>query len=293
VTGVSDQSFGGEWTESKLRSVSSYLEQYQTALKNQSFTTWYVDAFAGTGSRAVRDFVDLSLGLLAGIDVEEADAGRYKAGSARIALGLPRPFDRYLFIEKSKSKCEELESTIRTDFASLHGRCTIQQEDSNIALCEWCKERNWSRDRAVVFLDPFGLQVEWSTIKSLGATKGIDLWYLFPMSLLRLLKHDGVIEPKWRDRLDAVFGTPEWESRFYERSQSPLFDDVEMIERTATVENVQRFIEERLSTCFVKVAKGAVLKNSRNSPLFLLCFAASNERGAPIAIRIAQSILKG
>ncbi len=128
---------------------------------------------------------------------------------------------------------------------------------------------------------------------ALGATKGVDLWYLFPMSLLRLLKRDGVIEPKWRERLDAVFGTCEWEPRFYERSQSPLFDDLEVVERTATVENVRRFIEERLKTCFADVAEGSVLKNSRSSPLFLLCFAVANKRGAPIAMRIAQSILKG
>jgi hypothetical protein len=65
-----------------------------------------------------------------------------------------------------------------------------------------------------------------------------------------------------------------------------------MVERIATVESVKEFIEERLGTCFAEVAKGSVLKNSRNSPLYLLCFAVANKKGAPIAMRIAQSILK-
>jgi three-Cys-motif partner protein len=261
-------------------------------LKNQRFTTWYVDAFAGTGSRTTPEVVDMSLSLLGDEVADEAEAARYRDGSAKIALQLPRPFDSYLFIEKSKQKCDELESTIRRDFGSLRQRCIILQEDSNDALCAWCKERDWLRERAVVFLDPFGLQVDWGTVVSLGATRGVDLWYLFPLNLLRLLRLDGVIDPRWRARLDSVFGTREWETRFYERSPSPLFEGIEMVERIATVESVQEFIEERLRTCFAEVARGSVLKNSRNSPLYLLCFAVANKKGAPIAMRIAQSILK-
>jgi len=294
VRDLADQSFGGEWTEEKLKRVRSYLESYQQALKNQPFTTWYVDAFAGTGSRSAPESMEGGfLSLLAGEDADEEDAGRYRDGSAKIALSLPRPFDRYLFIEKSKSKCEELASTIGREFPNLQDRCTILPEDSNTSLCRWCEERDWSRERAVVFLDPFGLQVKWSTISSLGATKGVDLWYLFPLSVLRLMTHDGVIVPSWRASLDSVFGTSEWESRFYERSQSPLFVEIEMIERVATPENVQVFIEERLRTCFAEVANGSVLKNSRKSPLYLLCFAVANKRGAPIAMRIARHILGG
>jgi hypothetical protein len=32
--------------------------------------------------------------------------------------------------------------------------------------------------------------------------------------------------------------------------------------------------------------------NSKNDPLYLLCFAVGNKKGAPIAIKIAQDILK-
>ena len=39
------------------------------------------------------------------------------------------------------------------------------------------------------------------------------------------------------------------------------------------------------------VLQGRVLRNSKDSPLYLLCFAAANEKGSVPAIRIAQSIL--
>jgi len=290
---MGDQSFGGEWTEDKLRWVRSYLERYQEALKNQRFSTWYVDAFAGTGSRSAPEIGDNEFSLLGLLDnpSDQVDVCRYRDGSAKIALALERPFHRYLFIEKSKSKCEELESVIRAQFGNLVERCTIRPGEANAELCRWCEERDWSHDRAVVFLDPFGTQVKWSTIAALGATKGVDLWYLFPMSVIRLLTRDGVKEPSWRDCLNSVFGTTEWEQRFYKRSPT-LFENIEGVTRTVSVESVQNFIEERLKTCFVDAISGNILKNSRNSPLFLLCFAVANKKGAPIAGRIAQSILR-
>ena len=70
-----------------------------------------------------------------------------------------------------------------------------------------------------------------------------------------------------------------------------MFGDRETIARNATVENIQTFIQERLATCFAKVAKGLVLRNSKSSPLYSLCFAAANARGAPTALKIAQNIL--
>jgi hypothetical protein len=37
--------------------------------------------------------------------------------------------------------------------------------------------------------------------------------------------------------------------------------------------------------------KPMVLRNTKNCPLYLFCFAVSNEKGAPIALRIANHLL--
>ena len=108
-----------------------------------------------------------------------------------------------------------------------------------------------------------------------------------------MLTHDGNISDLWQKRLHAVLGNTDWRGRFYQpRKQQELFaDNPEAVERDASVEKIEAFIHERLATCFTGVAKGKVLKNSKGSPLYLLCFAAGNEKGAPIALRIAQDIL--
>jgi three-Cys-motif partner protein len=285
-----DHRFGGDWTEEKLKKLEEYLSRYRLifsrSVRAGYFRTWYVDAFAGTGSR-VESAPALDL-----LEPEAQEATRYFAGSAKRALSLTSPFDRYLFIEKSKARCEDLRSMIASEHSNLLARCEFKQLDANEALRAWCKERDWSKDRAVVFLDPYGLQVDWQTIQALGATRGVDLWYLFPLSLRRLLTKDGLIDPSWQERLDKLLGTQDWKARFYkERVKADLFGESTGVERDATIENIKEFIEERLNTCFYSVAKGLVLMNSRSSPLYLLCFAAANKNGAPIALRIAQSIL--
>ena len=294
---MTEHTFGGNWTEDKLARLAKYLMAYRTIftknVRAQYFKTWYVDAFAGTGSRSTPDVPSTSADLFQDV-YEDADTKEYRDGSARIALGLPSPFDHYFFIEKSKYRVDVLRATIKTDHDNLFSRCYFKHGDANEVLKTWCKERDWRKERAVVFLDPYGMQVEWTTVQALATTKAIDLWYLFPLGVgvVRLLKRDGKIEESWQNRLDLLFGTNDWRSRFYGTQTTPgLFGDLETVERTATVEKIREFINERLAVCFARVAKGLVLRNSKSSPLYLLCFGAANERGAPTALKIAQDIL--
>ena len=46
--------FGGQHTDLKLSVIEKYLSGYTTALRSQFSQLWYIDAFAGTGSRTVR-----------------------------------------------------------------------------------------------------------------------------------------------------------------------------------------------------------------------------------------------
>jgi three-Cys-motif partner protein len=292
---MAEHKFGGDWTEKKLSRLKGYLNAYRKIFtvneRARYFKTWYVDAFAGTGTRSTSTGAPGEQGLFE--DVYE-ETREYRDGSAKIALALPEPFDSYLFIEKSKGRVSQLKEAIERDHAGLLPRCDFLHGDANDVLKAWCKERDWKKERAVVFLDPYGMQVEWSTVQALAETKAIDLWYLFPLPA-RLLRHDGDIPETWKKRLDTLLGTDAWRTEFYRVTpgQTDLFGESrDIVERDAPVEKIEAFIHRRLDGTFVKAAKGLVLKNSRQSPLYLLCFAAANEKGAPTAIRIAQDILK-
>src|SRR4051812_47778072 len=106
-----DHEFGGQHTELKLSIVEGYLRAYTTALRPHFKALWYVDAFAGTGSRTVRT-ESKPAGLIeepVSVQVET------RRGSAQIALDINPPFDFLVFIEKNRSYVAALE-----DLAAKH-----------------------------------------------------------------------------------------------------------------------------------------------------------------------------
>lgn len=300
--------FGGEWTETKLAILRRYLEAYTTALKKTPFEKIYIDAFAGTGhredpatARARHRVVDSGQLSLTAESMDDATA--FLDGSPRVALKATPPFDRFIFIEKKKRRCTELER-LKVDFPAQSASITILNDDANISLQRLTKE-NWLMPparRAVLFLDPYGVQVSWSTIEAVARTKAIDLWLLFPLSgVNRMLTNDGQIPDAWRQRLTDLLGTPDWEQALYLPAQEPrprsLFESLDDPPQAPPVvkqhvDVLARYFQQRLRSVFPFVAnRPAILYNSRNSPLFMLCFAASNPKGGPIALRIASHIL--
>ena len=169
---MAQDAFAGPHTAEKLDALEKYLSAYSNVFKNQSLKTIFFDAFAGTGEiPSSRSEPTLLL---------DADDQGFVVGSALRALGPRTSFGNYIFVEKRRNKARELEK-LRTRFPNK--RITIVNEDANTALRKFCATTNWRECRAVVFLDPFGNQVEWTTIEALAATKAIDLWYLFPAGL--------------------------------------------------------------------------------------------------------------
>lgn len=55
---------------------------------------------------------------------------------------------------------------------------------------------------------------------------------------------------------------------------------------------IEQYFMRRLRETFAGVATNPLsLRNSKNVPLYLLCFAAGNPRGASVAVKIAEDIL--
>jgi len=287
--------FGGSWTTAKLDVLANYLKRYTTVLKDQPFVTGYIDAFAGTGYRDARRDEDdsaASQGSLAFPDLAEQEPQELLDGSARLALKTEPRFDRYVFIDRSAGRCAEL-NQLKTEFPDLAKDIQIRTGEANVEIRDICS-KDWSSHRAVLFLDPYGMQVEWTTIEAIAATKAIDLWLLFPLGIgvNRLLTKSGEIPASWRRRLDLLLGTDDWYEEFYSVERTPtLFGDEEHLVK-ATTETIGRYFNARLESIFPAVAPHPrVLLNSANNPLYLFCFAAGNTNGAPIALRIANHLL--
>jgi len=283
---TTSQKFGGIWTEEKLNIFTSYLNAYLIALQNQKFKKIYIDAFAGTG------------------EIETSDGGQYLMGSAKRALAAEKKFDHYYFIEADSQKAEELQNLINSDFPQMRNNVTVLCGDANDKLAEIINGVDWRFNRGLLFLDPYATQVNWTTLENVARTKTVDVWYLFPFSALeRMLPKNGKYD-KWEDCIDRLLGNSGWRDEFYKKdSQMTLFDlcpvpelrEEERVVKDANPEHIKNYILSRLETIFPCVSKEArVFRNSRRAPMFLFCFAISNESEAAqsLALRIANYILK-
>lgn len=287
------QQFGGAWTEAKLEVVRKYLNAYWTIMrKNQKarhFHVTYVDGFAGSGRRYASRAESGDLFE----EFADEETQEFFPGSAYYALVSDPPFDRYVFIESKPQHAEELTKLIQS-IPDRSGRSLVLREDANKAVKEFCRDMRPS-DRALMFLDPYGMQVSWETMQAIARTKKIDVWVLVPLgvALLRLITAKSP-PAEWADSLTRFFGTEDWKSVCYEkRVSTTLFGDEESESRVATAERLTEFFVERMNVLFEGVLQTPiVLRSKTGNPLYLLCFAAGHPRGAPTAVRIAGDIAR-
>jgi three-Cys-motif partner protein len=284
--------FGGNWTNTKLEVLKKYLSAYATILSKTSFKFAYIDAFAGTGyvkDKSKKQNTEKSL-----IEYDE-EVQEYFKGSAKIALESKPRFNKYIFIELDDKKVKQLKEVIKAEHKDLEIDIELKNDDANVVIQELCR-RNWKEHRAVLFLDPFGMEVKWKTIELIANTKAIDLWILFPLGISvnrMLMKNRKEIPKKWSDDLDKIFGNNDWFNEFYEqKNEQTLFGVNDTITKTATFDRIAKYYIKRLNEIFCGVVKEPMyLYNSTNNPIFLLCFASANERGSKTAIKIAKDII--
>lgn len=289
--------FGGAHTDDKLVRLRAYLQAFTSALKHQGFVLIYIDAFAGSGDRT--DVIPV-LPLLDGDNAELQIVN--VPGSARLAIEVIPAFDRLLLIETDSGRHAALDQ-LRAEFPEREIEC--HRGEANHVVKSLCRMAPWrgsiaSRGmRGVIFLDPYGMEVEWATVEAIAATQALDLWYFFPlMGLYRQAANDAVaIDAKKRARLNRVLGTDEWEGAWYGTPHGPadLFDDPQTAIRMADVNAIERYVKSRLASIF----KGAVLDplriyNKQGAPIASLFFAVSNlsPRAVQVATDIARHILR-
>jgi len=286
----------GPWAVEKLECLRKYLNAYTTILSQQHFEGYfYLDAFAGPGNLRVRpnetqNREQLLLLDIAGQAKDDREGAEYIAGSPRVALELDTPFTDYIFVEMDQNRIQALKS-LKNEFSEKkRTRIHIRECDCNAYLLRLLQkiERKWHRWRGVVFLDPFGMQVPWHTIKALGATGAIEVLINFPvgMAIQRLLRKDGQFTEAQRAKLNEYFGTDSWFELLY-RVEGDLFGEhVEKVQNAGDV--LVRWYRERLKTAFEYVTTAREVQNTRGRPLYYLIFAGPNETGANIANHVLR-----
>ena len=305
MTMVSKKSWGGPWTEEKLDAFEKYVKAYLTIMNSyRDVYGWkllYFDGFAGSGSRTqeedteeVQDALDLF-----GQEVTVEDFNVYQGAAERVVKieseGM-RSFDYYYFVDKSEENCKLLDEKLSP--YEISGRRHHLPLDANDAVKRLASTlRNNSNCKALAFLDPFGMQINWDSIEALKDLS-VDLWILVPTGVIinRLLERKVDLEKglAHAEKLESFFGMPqeEMKSFFYtEQKVQTLFGDDEMVITKAenAIRKIAQLYVKRLSDVLpYATEEPLVLYNTHNVPIYHLVFAAKN----PTALKIAQDIIK-
>lgn len=202
--------FGGEWTKEKLSKLEQYLKQFTLVFKNQTWVkTIYIDAYAGTGTCSIT-----------------TERGQFTiAGSAKLALCTEPMFREVIFIEQDKKRFEHLRN-LKSEYPEKN--IQIYQGDCNQILPNLLINQLSKNHRGVIFVDPYGMNISWETLKLIAATKRLDVWYLFPLAGFyrqAAINREDVTTDKEASIRNLLGDDADWECLYKESSKIDLFGD--------------------------------------------------------------------
>lgn len=293
-------SWGGAWTENKLDTFEKYVRAYLTIMnKYRDQNNWkliYFDGFAGSGLRTIDNTDDDSdnmiLELFENQYIQSEDITMYKGAAERVLDIQQKGFDYYYFIDKDESANNLLKSKLESLHPDKKSQMVFRAKDANNEVIKMADAlRKDSKYKALVLLDPFGMQLNWQSIQKMQNT-GTDLWILIPTGVIvnRLLDRKG--ELKHIDKLTAFFGKEEEFLRDYfyiQRTEPSLFGNNTTIEKVKKpIRKIAELYIQQLRNIFKHVTpEPLVLHNSRNTPIFHFAFASNNKN----AVKIAKQII--
>jgi len=271
--------FGGSWTEKKIIILEKYVKAYLIIMAKHKFHLTYFDGFAGSG------------------DIKIGSKDSYKtidgAGKRVIQITDPIGFNIYYFVEKDPKKRDLLDLDLKN--TSSNPNIFTVADDCNDALIRFATfiAADKSR-RGLVFLDPFGMNLDWTTLKSLKGLN-VDLWILCPTGVgaNRLLKKDLDISEAWWDRLERFFGITRsniTSSIYQDTVRTDLFGEEITSTTKASKANNKLFdiYRNKMRDLFKYTSDPYVMVNKNRSTMFHFFCASNNE----FAIKIANDIMK-
>lgn len=261
----------GKWSEDKLSLLKKYLEAYTKIMKGKKWCRgyYYIDAFAGTGKPQAKD--------------EE----RFIDGSPRCALTIKNPFTKYYFIEKTGWRVRKLEK-LKEEFKGLD--IEIEEGDCNKILTQDIIPSLLysSFERALLFLDPFGVSVNWSVIKQVSEMKTIEIILNMPIMAMNracLLNDPDKITKEHIERMNNFLGDNDWQNEIY-RNMQTLFGTTKVKNSCFDAQGLSNYFVQRLKSVFGEVSSPLIMRNSKNAPLYCLIYAGHEK----VAREIVESI---
>ncbi len=264
----------GKWSELKLDIVRKYAAAYSKIMSRQTTIRayGYIDAFAGPGVHVSRT------------------TGELVAGSPLNSLSIQPQFNEYHFVDINPEKADYLRRLANRYYPDS-SNIWVHQGDGNVILPNQVFPRFRYADyrRALCFLDPYRLDVDWGLLRVAGRSASIEVFLncaIMDANRNVLWHRRDAVGDEARKRLTRVWGTEEWREAAYYKEQG-LFGP-EYIK--APGKRIAEAFRDRLrkGAGFDFVPKPLPMRNSKGAVLYYIYFATHNATAA----RIVEDIFR-
>jgi three-Cys-motif partner protein len=186
----------GARAEDKYTLVALYDRLFSTGMKNKWATRVYIDLYSGPGFVRVRG------------------TNRMMVGSPLLALGVPDPFDKYIFCESDPDFLGALQARVSrlsptTDATFVHGDCNERIEE----ICASIPSSSSGRGvLTFCFVDPYDISIRFSTVKRLSSYF-IDFLFLLALQVDANRNIERYLSPA-NSKIEEFMGLPDWRERW-------------------------------------------------------------------------------
>jgi three-Cys-motif partner protein len=273
----------GEWVKEKLFFVQRYIDTFEVAMRSKPWRRRiYIDLFSGPGKCIIRG------------------TNEYLLGSPLLALQTQYPFTDYYFVDKDQGNIDILQQRVQSSNFPQSG-IHYFVGDANEKVNDVVKEiRNFDRSFIsgvlpclnLAFLDPEGLELEWSTVEALAKMNRMDLIIHYSQNgLTRNL--DRCFASSEETFVDKFFGDREWRT-VYKAAK----------DKTETL-GIHRILIDHYKSKLKdlgyvvindseEIVREPLIRNTkRNAPLYRLIFASKHSLGNKIWNEVTKKDVYG
>jgi three-Cys-motif partner protein len=187
----------GPWAMDKYRRVGMYAEIFATGMKNQWPTRVYLDLFAGAGHAIIRN------------------KNQHILTSAMLATTVPDPFSKYILCDRDARCLDALEARMRRaaprlDASFIEGDVNARAADIVAGIPSHSAAR---RVLSFCFVDPFGLDIHFDTIQTLGNGRAMDFLILLALGMDATRNWGTYLKPE-NTKVGRFLGDNAWRPRW-------------------------------------------------------------------------------
>jgi three-Cys-motif partner protein len=252
----------GEWSELKIRLISGYAGAYSRIIAKYRFKSIYIDGFAGPGLHISKK------------------SGTFISGTPLKILEIMPRFSEYHFVDMNPEKLRELCKQVgdRPDVHVHAGDC------NEILLRDILPGMRYNTFRkGLLFLDPYGMHLDWQVLETAGKLRTIDLVLNFPIADMNrnaLWRDPTKVKAAASKRMTRFWGDESWREAAYAVERG-LFDDALVkLDNDAVVEAFR----DRLSRVagFPFVSKALPMRIPEGAIVYYLIGASPKKVGTDI-----------